>query len=82
MQLACPLTIMYATMSDEYRKPGSKMWDHFVEQHCNGQAPGALTPHPLCSRTVQPAALAHAAGCESCFLTLVLAGAVATAPNQ
>ena len=59
MQLGCPMTMIYATKDDEYRKPKKGMWDFFVQQYNQGQEPGtlpqapttALSPHrPPCCR--------------------------------
>ena len=40
LQLACPFTVLYATMKDDFRKPMKGMWDYFVQEFCGGKAPG------------------------------------------
>ena len=42
MQLGCPMTVLYATKDDEYRKPKKGMWDFFLQQYNQGLEPGAL----------------------------------------
>ena len=43
MQLKVPALVMYATGKDEYRKPGTGMWD-YMASHCNG----SVTPGKCC----------------------------------
>ena len=48
VQLGCPMTVFYATQTDDFRKPNTGMWDLFLSHHNQGQVPGQTSPVPAC----------------------------------
>jgi hypothetical protein len=45
MQMEVDATVLYAAGRDNFRKPGTGMWDYFVENLNGGVSPGTHALH-------------------------------------